>query len=163
MVREVDFCIDAYEYPNQKGRIPTVNLSFPSAKALCEGEGKRLCTDREWETACMGLGKSKWPYGNQYKAGSCADAGDLSKEGEGGIQPAGAKKDCTNDIGAYDMSGNVWEWVQSTKGKQTGILKGGGWNLSAGLGQCRAEATAAEDYRAGEVGVRCCITAEPAE
>ena len=93
----------------------------------------------------MGISKTKWPYGNRYEAGLCADAGDKTTEGEGGIQPSGVKKGCTNTIGTYDMSGNVWEWVDDwfsfyakTKIKKRKavafsekIVRGGSWYNSA--------------------------------
>src|SRR5262249_51067799 len=48
------FCIDRYEYPNQPGVKPAVMVTWDQAKATCEGEGKRLCTDSEWTLACEG-------------------------------------------------------------------------------------------------------------
>jgi len=42
---EVDgkFCIDKYEYPNEKGIYPLVNVNWNTAQKLCEQQGKRLC------------------------------------------------------------------------------------------------------------------------
>ena len=61
------------------------------------------------------------------------------------------------------MSGNVWEWTISDNPREKGVLRGGAWNLSAGLGQCRARAGAKMKFRGGEVGVRCCAGPEQAQ
>src|SRR5271157_2729346 len=37
-------CIDKYEYPNQAGVVPQVNVSYQDAENFCEKQGKRLCT-----------------------------------------------------------------------------------------------------------------------
>ena len=48
------FCIDEYEYPNKKGERPRVMFKFHEAQRLCAAEGKRVCTETEWTTACEG-------------------------------------------------------------------------------------------------------------
>jgi len=50
------FCIDMYEFPNQPGGQPTTCLTYGDAEKLCTDAGKRLCTSKEWETACVGKG-----------------------------------------------------------------------------------------------------------
>ena len=65
-------------------------------------------------------------------------------------------ENCKTPEGVFDLSGNLWEWTTSEY--SDGVLRGGGWNLSAGLGQCRSKAAAQSSYHAGEVGVRCCYS-----
>ena len=48
------YCVDRYEWPNQKGVLPEGWLTWDEARANCEGVGKRLCTSAEWERACRG-------------------------------------------------------------------------------------------------------------
>ena len=150
MVSGSNFCIDQYEYPNRKGVMPQGGLTYLQAKTYCEQNNKRLCTQEEWNQACQGLEGYRWPYGDTYVPNRCVDAGGNTVEGQSGAQPSGHAQDCVSSLGAYDMSGNLWEWTAEKK------LQGGGWNLSAGLGQCQSQAQAKESFQAGEFGVRCC-------
>ena len=150
MVSGSSFCIDQFEYPNKKNAMPQGGLTYQQAKTYCVQNDKRLCTQEEWEEACQGWEGYRWPYGDVYEPNRCVDAGGNTTEGQSGAQPSGHAKSCTSSIGTHDMSGNLWEWTEEK------VLKGGGWNLSAGLGQCRAKAHAKESFQAGEVGTRCC-------
>src|SRR5579862_9000802 len=38
--RPMDFCIDAYEYPNKRGAHPVWMLDWPEAQATCESRGR---------------------------------------------------------------------------------------------------------------------------
>ena len=49
-----NFCIDKYEWPNKKGELPKVMMTFWDAKKSCEANGKRLCTSSEHTFACEG-------------------------------------------------------------------------------------------------------------
>ena len=78
------FCIDKYEWPNKKGKVPSVNVSWIRAKMYCYDEGKRLCTAEEWQYACSGRKQKvikgggtlgRYPYGSQYKAELCPTEG----------------------------------------------------------------------------------------
>ena len=130
--------------------MPQGGLTYQQGRSYCKEQNKRLCAQKEWLEACQGLEGYRWPYGDTYKPNRCVDAGGNTMEGESGAQPAGHAQECVSSLGAYDMSGNLWEWTAEK------TLQGGGWNLSAGLGQCQAQAHAKESFQAGEVGVRCC-------
>ena len=150
MISGSSFCIDQFEYPNKKGVMPQGGLTYQQAKNYCEQSEKRLCTKTEWNEACQGLEGYRWPYGDTYEANRCVDAGGNTVEGQSGAQPSGHAQKCVSSLGVYDMSGNLWEWTAEK------TLQGGGWNLSAGLGQCQSQAQAKESFQAGEFGVRCC-------
>jgi formylglycine-generating enzyme required for sulfatase activity len=157
MVAIGDFCIDRYEHPNVRWGLPASNMDFNQAKQACEGRGMEMCTTNQWEQACRGSQGRRWPYGNTYVAGRCHDkSADKEQDGQEAMRSA-YKAECKTPEGVYDMSGNLWEWTQTSKGK--GAMRGGGWNISSGLGMCRSGADASGSYKSKETGVRCCTPA----
>ena len=107
MVRIEDFYIDRCPYPGIVGEQPMVNVSWYEAKKLCEKQGKRLCTNEEWDKSCHGPFDFVSPFSPSYNKPKC--------ELEFGLLPEevriGSYKNCVSDYGVYDMSGNLWEWT----------------------------------------------------
>ena len=115
------------------------------ADQLPEGMKLMLPTEAQWHYAAMGGQKSK---GYTY-AGSntLADVAWYADNANGTTHPVASKQ--PNELGLYDMSGNVWEWTsdwwadtadlvaeQGTDyaGPATGTvrtLSGGGWDYGA--------------------------------
>ncbi len=161
------YCIDRFEHPDHQFQPVLGNLDWDDAKAACAGVGKHVCTEAEWLGACEGPAHRRWPYGNVYVKDACQDSSDVAADRGGGATRAGKRTKCVTPEGVGDLSSNLWEWVERSSdpalgGRPRGVIRGGGWNISAGLGQCRAVFAPSPTYRAPELGVRCCASAAEA-
>lgn len=170
------FCIDRYEYPNQKDVFPAVMVSFIEAEAACRKEGKRLCTESEWTYACEGNEKLPYPYGYERDTTACNidrhyilpdlqafsyddkiadEVGKLDQRVASGSQPR-----CVSPFGVHDMTGNVDEWVLNEDpnkdgGEDISGLKGGYWGPIRA--RCRPITNSHNRwFRFYQVGFRCC-------
>jgi sulfatase modifying factor 1 len=98
--------------------IPTVNAS---------ANGYRLPTEREWEFAARGGVLTR---GHLYAgSGILMHVGWYSSNSGGGTKTVGTK--AANELGIYDMSGNVMEWAFNANGSSRRV-RGGSWWGHAG-------------------------------
>jgi len=112
-----EFCIDKYEYPNVQGEMPLEGVGWVEAWSNCIEEGKFLCSKDQWVRACKGSKSFSFPYGDQYVAGICNTEGTA-------VLPSGSCPQCVSEFGAFDMSGNVFEWTSSSTWQNVAF---GGW------------------------------------
>jgi formylglycine-generating enzyme required for sulfatase activity len=150
------FCIDRYEYPNRKGKTPVAGIDWTGAAQTCVGEGKRLCTQEEWERTCKGssaTGNPRYPYGDTWDPLICNTKGEGIRE----LAPSGAYERCVTPEGVFDMSGNLEEWTANRgPGAETRIVKGGSRLRPSYQGRCASLRWVQSSAQGEEIGFRCC-------
>jgi hypothetical protein len=92
------------------GVSPSAFASWLQAAAACRNSGKRLATNHEWQMAALGT-----PDGAPCNVSS----GTVVATGVAG---------CVSDVGAFDMVGNLWEWVGDWVPRSTGSANWGGFS-----------------------------------
>ena len=125
----------------------------------------RLPTEAQWEFAAKGGNKS-----NGYKYAGSDDIDDVAWYGQNSgytTHPVGQK--APNELGLYDMAGNVWEWCQDWKGDYSSsdqkdptgpttgssrVNRGGSWHDGARYCRVSFRFDFSPDYRSDDLGLR---------
>jgi formylglycine-generating enzyme required for sulfatase activity len=88
---------------------PRENVTWFEARDFCAGRGGRLPTEAEWEFAARGPDSLVYPWGDKFVPQIVVSARNArGRTANVGSQPNGASW-----VGAFDMSGNVAEWVST--------------------------------------------------
>lgn len=147
------YCIDRYEFPNRKGKVPFAGVTWLEAVAKCRVVGKRLCSGVEWERACSGPSKRAYPYGDAFDIKRC----NSGREHTRGATPGGYHRDCRSEEGVYDLSGNLWEWTGREAGEAA--LAGGGWMTDGENSKCASRSWQGTPNATNHTfGFRCCAS-----
>jgi formylglycine-generating enzyme required for sulfatase activity len=125
--------------------LPRDSISWTEAKTHCRSRGARLPTEAEWEYAARGPSSLIYPWGNDFVANNVLyEPNSRHRTAKVGSYPGGISW-----VGAFDLSGNVSEWVNdkydadyygtlvegevSPQGVEDGtdatLLRGGYWNV----------------------------------
>jgi LysM repeat protein len=87
-------------------------ISWSAASDYCESLSGRLPTEGEWEYAAGGPDNLIYPWGNEFVAENVIYK-DSPEYGDTKAAPIGHHEDGISWVGAYDLSGNVWEWTST--------------------------------------------------
>jgi len=134
--------------------------------------GFRLPTEAEWENACRAGGQE--PFGNRATLAS-VDAnidGNFpynAPRGTARNQPIAVGRFPANPWGFFDMSGNVWEWVEDwyclypdgpasdpvgSCSSQYRVIRGGSWKFDGGSARCGLRYTHRPEDSGYSLGIR---------
>jgi len=158
----------------QGDKRPVEQVSWDDAQAFIQqlnertGENYRLPTEAEWEYAARG-----GIYGQGFKyAGSnkLKEVGWYDGNSHGETKPVGLK--FPNELGLYDMNGNVWEWCQDVwhenyegapsdgsawmegSDQALRVVRGGSWFIDTDYCRVAYRNWYYQDYRGGNFGFR---------
>ena len=81
---------------------PWTNVPLAQAMELCARVGKHLTKNSEWYRAALGTPDGESDTG-------CV----LGRVGASHAEKTGTHSTCVSSSGAYDMVGNVWEWIDA--------------------------------------------------
>ena len=162
---------------SRAGQVPQGYIAGDQSARACAAAGKRLCALDEWLSACRGPASLVYPYGNTYMRRRCNEARTphpvvqffgtsmgvftFTNMNNPGInmQPdtvarTGSFDGCVSPTGAFDMVGNLHEWISDPGG----TFKGGFYVDAEINGRgCLYTTTAhAFTYRDYSTGFRCC-------
>jgi len=154
---------------------PVLQVSWNDAQAYCQWAGRKLPTEAQWEKAARGIDGQIYPWGNQMATCDFAVMNDGTGNGcgKGSVAwPVGSRPQGASPYGAWDMAGNLWEWVADWYDKsyyasspsknppgpssgQSRVLRGGGWNNFAPYVRVTNRLAVEPYYRDDNNGFRC--------
>lgn len=147
-----------------RSNAPVVHITKKDAEAYATWAGGRLPSEIEWEYAAqLGL-----PDPEDQSSGAYSEEGprantwqgifpitDSGEDGFRGIADIGCFE--PDELGLYDMIGNVWEWTDTPYGAATHTIKGGSFLCADNF--CRRYRPAARqpqesDFSSNHIGFR---------
>jgi formylglycine-generating enzyme required for sulfatase activity len=190
---DAPFWIDVYEVTNEQygssGRwagddLPRESITWFDAEAHCKKRGARLPTEAEWEYAARSADGLEYPWGNDFDGGrlnfcdaNCPDdwMHPGFDDGYTGTAPVGTYPGGVSWVGAYDMSGSLWEWVgdwygegyyavspgTNPQGPDTGeyrVMRGGSWDDIPSSVRAAYRGYFNVDEAAEYIGFRCAMS-----
>ena len=166
-------------YDTEQMDHPVVCVSWGDAQNYCEWVGARLPSEAEWEYAFRGEQNLIYPWGNAFdgtKLNYCdvncelSHADDRYNDHYVKTAPVGSHPEDVSWCGAFDLSGNISEWVADWSESYSGgselnptgpisgtekILRGCNWYFQPAYCRGAARPSALPDTRFDYLGFRC--------
>ena len=154
------------EFPPGTALEPVTGVTWQEAADYCRwlsgklGVTVRLPTEAEWELAARGTEKLKYPWGNEWD-----ERAATSTESGGRVRAVKSYPAGRSPFGAYDMAGNVWEWVEDEAADKEGrpraedgvklrVIRGGAATEPRGLVTATSRYWVRADRGAAQLGFR---------
>jgi len=158
---------------------PMREVTWCGCSAFCTWLGGRLCSEAEWERAATGTSHRLYPWGPAAPDGSLANGPEVM-DGWTLTSPVGSFPAGASAVGALDMAGNLFEWVEDdwhttydaagrpddgspwvdTPRAVPRVVRGGAYLDD--VDRLRTSWRDHVDYRgAAFIGTRCCWTPDP--
>ncbi len=120
-------CTDVYAV-SIAGVTPAAFINWVQAAAAARNSRKRLPTNQEWQAAALGT----------PDPGTDDGTTDCNIGTAGAVVNTGSRSSCVSDVGAFDMVGNLWEWVADWVPRSTACP---GWGTFSNDFMCLAGAS----------------------
>lgn len=94
------------QYPEERGQHPVVFVTWAAAQSYCRWRDGRLPTEAEWEFVARSGDSRVFPWGDTLPSPERANyySSNIGEPVEVGKYPP-------NDLGVFDLAGNVWEFL----------------------------------------------------
>lgn len=164
----------AYYDDPQFADYPVINVTWGDATTYCLWAGRTLPSEAQWEKAARGPNGNAYPWGNQAPNKELAN---YDNSLDGSTSKVGQYPNGKSFYGAYDMAGNVFEWVNdwygdtyyasspstNPPGPDSGYLRGvrgGSWDNSNYFIRSATRSGARPDAWVPNIGFRCALPAQ---
>lgn len=145
---------------------PARGISWRQASDYAKKVGKRLPNEKEWEKAARGTDGRIWPWGNTFDIKLLNYKGDKV---DNLPVPVGDNRLGASPYGCFNMSGNVYEWVQdwyepyegnkqinnANYGQRFRVLRGGSFMSGQFETRCTARHLDLDEAKRADYGFRC--------
>lgn len=149
------YSIDRLPYPNDPQLAPRTAVTRDEAATLCSAEGKRLCSELEWERACEGPTTDAAPFGATYPGGSAFDPETC------GLDVTA----CASPDGVLSLGTSVGEWTASAAPAELAqngldaLVRGGAAISALATHRCATRRAFPSATKVDGLGFRCCSAA----